>query len=142
MSAIKATLQSALLYASGVFASGFALGAIRTMFLVPLWGELAGVLVELPIILTISWVLCGKATLKLQVPISFAYRLLMGLSAFAILLAAEYVLWFTFFSNSGSASFTAKYGTAAGAVGLAGQMLFALFPLLQAQLSIRAAKGM
>jgi hypothetical protein len=42
-------------YIVAVFAAGFVLGVLRTLVLVPLFGELAAVLVELPVMLTVAW---------------------------------------------------------------------------------------
>ena len=54
------TLFTGTAYVAAVFAAGFVLGVLRTLVLVPLWGELAAVLVELPLILTIAWLVCTR----------------------------------------------------------------------------------
>ena len=54
----------------------------------------------------------------------------MGLTALSFLLVAELVLSQLMFGNT-PAQYLAGFTTAAGAVGLAGQVLFATFPLIQ-----------
>ncbi|TIX75996.1 MAG: hypothetical protein E5V21_21505, partial [Mesorhizobium sp.] len=46
-------------YFASVFAVGFALGTIRMLVLVPQLDELGAVAVELPVILTAAWIICG-----------------------------------------------------------------------------------
>ena len=45
----------AALYAAIVFALGFALGTLRILFLAPVAGELAAAIVEVPLMLALSW---------------------------------------------------------------------------------------
>jgi subtilisin len=46
-------------YFAVVFMAGFMLGVLRVVVLVPRFGETAAVLAELPVILLISWIVCG-----------------------------------------------------------------------------------
>lgn len=50
--------KAGLLYFAGVFAAGFACGGIRRILLVPSVGETWAVVIEMPVILAISWLLC------------------------------------------------------------------------------------
>jgi hypothetical protein len=129
-SSTRTALKAGLLYFVGVFALGFALGGIRLIFLVPALGEFLAVLIEVPVILGLSWLLCARAIHKLQLAAEPRARLLMGAVAFVLLMLAEFLLARFMFGES-TAVYLAGFGTAAGLLGLAGQIVFALFPLLQ-----------
>lgn len=130
---MKLGFQAGFLYFAGVFAIGFILGGVRLMILLPLLGETWAVVLELPVILGFCWVLCARAISRIGVPAVFAERAAMGISALVLLLLAEYMLWLLMFSN-GSDSFLHKYSTGSGVIGLMGQFIFALFPIVQATL--------
>ena len=129
-SSTRAALKAGLLYFLGVFALGFALGGIRLILLVPALGELLAVLIELPVILGLSWLLCARAIHKAQLAAQPRARLLMGAVAFVLLMLAEFLLARFMFAES-TAEYLAGFATANRLLGLAGQILFALFPLLQ-----------
>lgn len=118
------------MYFAGVFALGFALGGIRLILLVPALGEFLAVLIEVPVILGLSWLLCARAIRKLQLAAQPWPRLQMGAVAFGFLMLAEFLLARFMFGES-TAVYLAGFATAAGMLGLAGQIVFALFPLLQ-----------
>lgn len=124
------SIQAGLVYFIGVFALGFALGAIRLMLLVPTLGELLAVIVETPVILAACWLLCRRAIVRLQVPGSASARLLMGITAFALLMIAEFGLATLMFAET-PAEYLAGFSSAAGLLGLLGQIVYGLFPLLQ-----------
>lgn len=111
-----------------VFAAGFALGTIRTLFLLPALGALPAVALEMPIILTICWVAAGWVTRRW--PMGAMARLAVGLLAFALLMAAEVGVSLYGLGRSW-AGHLAHYHSLAGALGLAGQGAFAVFPLLR-----------
>ncbi len=125
--------KAGLLYFAGVFALGFLLGGVRMMLLEPTVGDLLAVIIESPIILALSWLLCRRAIDRFQVAALVSARLLMGGVALTILLLAEYSLATLMFAES-PADFLGNWLTAAGLVGLGGQIVFALFPLLQLRL--------
>ena len=133
------SVQAGITYVAGVFAIGFVLGGIRLMLLAPMLGETWSVVVEIPVILGFSWVLCAQAISRACVPPQLSARTIMGVTAFVFLLLAEYLLWLMMFS-SGSDSFLEKYTTRAGAIGLMGQIAFSLFPLIQAKTERISAK--
>lgn len=126
MSALKA----GLVYFLSVFAAGFLLGTIRVLLIEPRLGALGAVLLETPFILAASWFLCRSWIGRFNVPPSLSSRLVMGVFAFGLLLAAEILLGFYGFGRP-LADQIAAWGTPPGALGLAGQMLFGLFPLAQ-----------
>jgi len=115
-----------------VFVAGFVLGALRVAVLVPAVGDFAAVLIELPFMIGISWIACAALVRRLAVPARAAPRLTMGGVAFLSLIVAEMVLAVAAFGR-GPAAFAADLTRPAGVVGLAGQVLFALFPWLQAR---------
>lgn len=118
-------------YFTIVFAAGFGLGVIRTLVLVPRLGDgPLPVLVELPIILGISWLVCRWLLIRLDVVPSAGARLIMGGSAFALLMIAEATLS-TLALGRPFATYVGNLIQPAGLLGLAGQLLFGTFPLLQ-----------
>jgi hypothetical protein len=117
-------------YFGAVFALGFLLGVLRVGLLAPRLGELLAVLVELPLILAAAWWVCGRLVVAFRVPASVRDRLVMGGIAFTLLMAAEFGLARVLSGASPSMHLAAML-TPAGLVGLAGQMVFALFPLLR-----------
>lgn len=126
---MSTALKAGLAYFSIVFAIGFALGAVRTLVFAPRMGELRAVLLELPIVLTASWLVCRWVLKRWSVSDRASDRLIMGAIAFALLIAAETAVGVLAFGRSIAAHF-ASYGSTSARVGLAAQVLFALFPLL------------
>lgn len=130
-----------LAYAILTFGVGFALGSIRTLLLAPRVGLTLAVLIELPVILGASWWISRLCVTRFQVSRAVAARLLMGVVAFLVLMLAEVALSVAIFGRP-VAGYLASFTTLAGAIGLAGQVAFAGFPLVQAGLgSSRAADG-
>lgn len=117
-----------ILYFAGVFALGFLLGVARLLWLAPRLGETGAVLLELPLILAASWWWAGWLVRRLGVPAAPRPRLGMGGLAFALLLAAEFAVGAA--AGRPPAAQVANWGTVAGGLGLAGQVAFALIPLL------------
>jgi hypothetical protein len=76
-------------YFAIVVACGSVLGAIRIGLLAPRIGDLAAVVVELPVILAISWFVCGALIERFAVPRRPGARFAMGGLAFALLMTAE-----------------------------------------------------
>ena len=130
---VATAIRAGLLYFAGVFAVGFLLGGIRMMLLEPIAGELLAVMIELPVILSASWLLCGRAVVRTQVSATAQARLIMGATALAVLLLAEFGLATVLFAEP-AAEFLAGLLTPSGLVGLGGQIVFAHFPLLQLRL--------
>lgn len=126
------TLFTGTAYFVTVFAAGFVLGVLRTLVLVPLLGELAAVLVELPLILTIAWLACTRILRRW--PLSPRSALGMGAIAFLLLMAAEAGLS-TLLAGRSLAEHLALYSQLPHQLGLAGQLVFALFPWVQARRS-------
>lgn len=132
---MPAALRSALgglAYFVLVFLVGTGLGIVRTSLMEPRLGAVPATLIELPIMLGASWLICSWVLARLAVPADAASRLLMGGLAFAILMVAELAL--TLFVAGGSiAGHFSAYRDPAHLLGLAGQLIFAAFPLLGAR---------
>jgi hypothetical protein len=126
---MRRAIQAGAAYFGAVFLVGFALGTVRVLALVPRIGELRAVLLELPVILAASWALCGWAQRRFGVPPVARDRLAMGGVAFGLLMIAEAALSFGLGRSPGD--YLSSFATAAGAAGLAGQIAFALFPLVR-----------
>ena len=124
------SLKAGAVYFAIVFAAGSVLGTLRFLIVRPAVGETAAVLIELPIMLAISWFTCAWITRRCAVSSHPGARAFMGAAAFLLLMAAEFALSASVFGRSMS-EFAASLATAAGMIGLAGQIAFATFPLLQ-----------
>lgn len=119
-----------LTYFALVFAAGFVLGTVRVLVLLPALGETAAVLLELPLILAVSWYACRGIIARLALSDGLPARLTMGGIAFGLLMIAEAALGMLGFGRT-LAEHLAHYLSPAGMVGLLGQLVFAAFPILQ-----------
>ena len=121
-------LKSALLYFAITFSAGFVFGSFRMLFLVPRVGEVAAVLIEGPFILFVSF-LIARWVLRCFAPTAGAgRRLSIGLIALALLLGAELLM--SLIRGMSPQEFVDSLFKTAGAIGLGGQVLFSLIPLL------------
>ena len=126
------SISAGLAYVGIVFAAGFVLGAIRVLVLLPRLGETTAVLLELPVILGISWFVCRWLVDRFTVPVGTPHRLAMGFVAFAVLMAAEVGVSVFGFGRT-YAEHLARYRDLPAMIGLAGQIAFAAFPWIQAR---------
>ena len=124
-------LRAGVAYFALVFALGFAFGTARTLLIArfPETSRFAAVLVELPLILTASWLICRRVIRRLAVPDTLRGREIMGVVAFALLMLAEAVLD-ALLAGATLAGHFARYVEPSHALGLAGQVSFALMPLI------------
>lgn len=118
-------LRLALAYFAGTFALGFGLGTVRTLWLAPAVGETGAVLAELPLMLGFSWWWARRLLRRHPLP-RHSQALAMGLLALVFLLTAELVLALALGRSAGQ--WLEGLGTTAGALGLAGQVGFAVMP--------------
>jgi len=132
------TLKAAAAYFTLVFAVGFVLGALRVTVLVPALGDLVAVMMELPLMLTASWFICRRVVRHFNVPAAAGPRLAMGGAAFALLMTVEFTMSVTAFGRTPGAFFTGL-ATPAGLLGLAGQVVFGLWPWWQGRGALRLA---
>lgn len=127
---MKAAVRAGILYFAIVFAVGFALGALRVLVVAPVTGEFAAVAVELPAMLAVSWVACGRVLRRCDVGAGCDVRTTMCLVAFGLLMIAEFLLWAVLLDRT-SSGFFARYAEPAAALGLAAQIAFGAMPLFR-----------
>ena len=123
-------LGAGILYFALVFVAGFILGTLRVFILAPHLGPVAATSVELPAMLGISWLACGFAIDRMSVPAALRIRAAMGLFAFILLMIAELCLAVFGFGRS-LAEHVQSYRAVDALLGLAGQLLFTVFPVVQ-----------
>lgn len=121
-------IKAGIIYSLLVSFVAAMLGSIRQTLLVPLFGPVTAVLIELPIVLAISWNICGIVLRHIPVAAAFGPRLIMGAIALACVLLEEMALATLAFGQS-FATFFGQYSTVPGLMGLAGQVVFGLIPL-------------
>jgi hypothetical protein len=118
----------AALYCLLVFAAGFVLGAVRTLWVAPWTGPLVAVALELPLMLAVSWMAWSFVARRLPVR-TVAQGAATGALAFGLLMAAETLLGLAL--GRGLAAQLAALATPAGLLGLYGQAVFALLPVIR-----------
>lgn len=124
------SIKAALAYWGAIFALGFILGTIRTLWLAPSVGETIAVLIELPVMLAASW-FAAKGLVRRFGIASTGQALGMGALAFVLLMASEAVLVVTI--GEGLATWLGGWATVPGGLGLAGQVAFGLMPVVVRQ---------
>jgi type IV secretory pathway TrbD component len=89
------TLKAGALYFVLVFGTGFVLGAIRTLWIVPRLGTRMAELMEAPFMLAVTILAARWIVHRLAMPSVLSSRLGMGLIALGLMLVAEFglVLW-------------------------------------------------
>ena len=92
---IQKILKAGALYFALVFAAGFVLGTIRTLWIVPRLGTRKAELMEAPIMFAITVLASRWVVGRLAIRASFPARLAVGLIALGLLLLTEFtvVLW-------------------------------------------------
>jgi hypothetical protein len=105
------------------------LGAFRVLWLAPQIGVLAATVFELPVMLAISWWIARWSVRRFSITNS-REALAMGALAFAFLMIAELVLATAAFGQT-LPQWLSGYRQVHALLGLFGQLLFGLFPLLQ-----------
>jgi len=128
----RRTLAAAAAYVGIVFSVAFVMGVIRTLFIAPVTGEVAAVLIETPVILLVSWFAAGWSIRRFSVPAAATDRLTMGLAAFILLMTVETAMSLLLFARPLTEQFAA-WATPAGVIGLLAQVAFAFTPLLAAR---------
>ncbi len=137
---MRNALLAGLVYFACIYALGFVLGTLRIFVFSGTLDETLLVLIEVPIMLGASWVFCSYLAARLPVAAQITDRALMGGSAFLLLIAAEIVTSMLGFDRTPSDHFQ-HYATPAGQIGLFGQLLFAVFPLVQSQVLGQSGAG-
>lgn len=126
---MKAALWAGFVYWAIAFSAGFVLGTLRELLVRPRLGETAAVIIELPIMLAISFVGARWTVRRFGVPDRAADRLIMGALAFGLLMLAETLVGIALFGRTPSQQ-AESYRNLPNLIGLLGQIAFALFPLV------------
>ncbi|MDN3566769.1 hypothetical protein QWZ14_20530 [Paeniroseomonas aquatica] len=124
---MTAALLPGLLYFLAVFAVAFAMGVARVLVVAPRIGPTAAVLLEVPMILVVSWAV-ARRILRHRV-LTLPQRATMGATAFALTMASEIALAGVL-RGQGVMDWAAATATPLGLVGLAGQVAFAALPMV------------
>lgn len=120
-------VKAAFAYTLSVFVFAFVIGALRVTFIAPGTGPLIAVALEVPLVLALSWIVADRVLARW--PLVQAQRVAMALLSFALLMVLEFLTALAF--GQTSAQFLSAMTTPAGALGLAGQIGFALIPLFR-----------
>jgi hypothetical protein len=122
-------LMAGAAYFGIVFAIAFGLGFLRVSFVVPVLGRVLATLVELPFTLAASWVTCAWIARLWHIS-SIGQSIVMSSTACVLLMSAEAAGSYLIFGVV-LRDVIRSFGTIAGALGLAGQIAFGLFPIVQ-----------
>jgi hypothetical protein len=122
-----AAIIAGLLYFGVVFSLAFVLGVARTLVVAPWLGTTAAVLIEMPIVVSASFV-AARHLLRRR-PLSLPQRAAMGGLGFALTMASEAVLA-GLIRDQSTGHWAAELFTPLGMAGLAGQLAFGAMPLL------------
>jgi hypothetical protein len=128
---IQQILKAGALYFAVVFAAGFVLGTIRTLWIVPSFGARRAELMEAPIMFAITVLASQWVVRRFATRASFPGRLAVGLFALGLLLLSEFtvVLWIRGLTI---AEYLAGRDPVAGTTYVVLLAAFALMPLLVA----------
>ena len=121
--------RAGVAYFALAFTAGFVLGTFRVLVLAPRLGATGAVLLELPVMLAVSFLAARWSVRRFAVPDRAGPRLAMGGLAFALLILAETLLGLALFGRT-LAGQVATYAEPEGYLGLSAQVLFALMPLV------------
>jgi len=130
----KQIANAGFLYFAIVFGVGFALGAVRTVWIVPRMGTRIAELMKSPILLGVTIAAARWIVLRCRVPAQRAGRLGVGAIALGLLLFAEFglVLWLRGISIK---DYLATRDPVSGTIYYLMLALFGLMPLLVARKS-------
>jgi hypothetical protein len=126
-------VKAAFLYFALVFGTGFMLGIIRTLWVVPRLGKRRAELLEAPFMLTATVVAARWTVARLAVSSMLSARLGMGCMALSLLLLAEFgpMLWLRGLSVR---EYLATRDRVSGTVYYALLGLFAVMPLFVSEM--------
>jgi hypothetical protein len=122
-----AAIRLGLFYYALVFTFAFATGAARVLVVAPRTGPTIAVLIEVPIIIAASWIVAHL--LLRDHGLSLWQRATMGATAFALTMASEAALsWLM--RGERPTEWAGTLTTHLGVIGLAGQAIFGLMPMV------------
>jgi len=129
--------MSGIIYGSGMFFAGFALGVIRILWLIPKFGEVQSALMEIPFMLLFCWYLskqCLLAWYCCQVCLSWTDEHTdintMGITAFVTLILLETFMSVTLLHKT-LGEIEQDLVSTKGTVGLVAQVIASSFPMIQ-----------
>lgn len=125
-------IKAGLAYFVLVFGAGFMLGAIRVPFLVPRVGERIAELIEMPLMFVVVVLSARFIVRRFALPATTSTRLVVGLLALGLLLAAEILLAVAIQKQS-LGDYIASRDPVSGTVFLLMLVLFGLMPLIVSQ---------
>lgn len=123
-------LKVGALYFVTVFSIAFVFGSLRVLFLTPLTGETWAVLLEVLLLIIVSWIVSSRLLKKYKLQSDCLGSLIVGGSAFVVLILTEFLLSILAFGQS-SVEFLDELRRAPGVIGFLGQVFFGLIPFLQ-----------
>ena len=119
-----------LRYYAIVFGLAFAMGVARTLVIAPRLGATVAVLLEVPLIVAASWVTVRH--LLRHCALTFPQSAAMGAVAFTLTMGSEVILA-RLLRGQSVIAWAADVMTPLGLIGLAGQIAFAVMPVLVIQ---------
>jgi hypothetical protein len=123
-------IKAGAAYFAIVFGVGFLLGMLRVLVVIPKIGEANAVMLELPVILGVSWFVSRWLVATFGISTRWTSRLAMGGVAFGLTMLAEFGVAHVVFGRTVDA-YIAGYQSTAALLGLGGQIVFGLIPLIQ-----------
>jgi hypothetical protein len=122
-------IRVSVLYFAIVFAAGFVLGTLRVFFMVPLIGVRLAELIEVPIMVLISYITARSLIERFDIPYTLAGRIAMGAIGLGLLLLAEFgfVLWMQRLTIN---EYIASRDPISGTAYVISLLIFAIFPLI------------
>jgi hypothetical protein len=123
------SLKAGALYFGVVFGTGFVLGTIRVIWVVPRLGERTAELVEAPLMLAVTILAARWLVRRFAVPSVALPRLGIGIVGLSLLLLAELIV-VLLVRGLAFSEYIASRDTASGVVYLALLAVFAVMPLL------------
>jgi len=122
-------LKAGALYFALVFGSGWILGPVRELWVVPRLGRTAGVLLEAPLMLAVTIAAARWVGRRLAPPTAPGTRLAVGPTGLGLLLVAE-VAGMRWLRGLSVADYLASFRSVAGGVTALLFLLFAAMPAL------------
>ena len=125
---MRKLLTTSLIYFGLVFAAGFVLAPVRILVLQPRVGERLAELIELPLMVLVSWLLASWLMRRKLMPYRRWQRILVGALALLLILLAEF--WVVLFVREISlAEYFATRDPVAGLAYYISLLMFAAMPV-------------
>lgn len=126
---MRAIALSALAYFGIVFSIGFVLGVVRVLWIEPAIGERNAELLEIPVMVAVSFIAAGLVLDRYAVPDNRA-ALALGIIALMLLVLVEFSVVLGIQGLTVAEYFDARDPVAGGAYALS-LILFGVFPLIR-----------